>query len=262
MGSRNGQDAGLVQRGGLLLTLSRAHQVIHARVPREAELLAVGAVGDAADVERPGRPGGAAGELGRGQEAPPVVRAARQPAQQVLRADDRREEARRVRLSVERMTRPPGRVAGAGGEERRHVRDVLDDLERQHEVEAAPRRPPSSTGRLVGDLEPDLLGVPARATRCWPGVGSMPVTAAPSRVRGSASRPPPQPTSRTRSPASGRPAPVAARMAAGLVADIADADRVQPVQRAPSARSRPTRRGASAANARAPRDRRRACASP
>ena len=211
----------------------RGEEIVHPWIARELELLAAGAVGDAADVD--GAQVDAAemvGELGRGEEGAPAVGAAGQPAQQVLRTDDGGEEARQ--RAAERGE--DDEAAGAGGlgqgsQEERQVGDVLDHLEGQHEVETMAAVGHRLQGRgLVGDLEPGLLGmglgdldqlgrgVDAGDPGTETGEGLGHEAAAAADVEDA------QP--RQRLPDSGR----AAQMAAGLVADIGDADRPHPVQ--------------------------------
>ena len=118
------------------------------------------------------------------------------------------------------------------------------------------RRPAAATprpDRLVVDLEADLLGVPARRLDVRV-IGSIPVTVAPSRASGSASRPPPQPMSSASAP----PGPRAAgsrRMLAGPVADVGDPHRVELVQRRHRPGGIPPARGRAPRTWRARRDR-------
>jgi len=127
-------------------------------------------------------------KFGRPHKAPPIMRAARQPAQQVLGADDC--QRKRLRGAVQGgADKDPARPdqGAERGEERFAIGDVLDDFERQGDVDTRP-----------------LASAWARATSIAEASASIPVTAKPSRVIGSATRPPPQPMSSSRKPSNGR----------------------------------------------------------
>ena len=101
----------------------------------------------------------------------------------------------------------------------------------------APRRrsrpAPPRLDRLVAviDRNPGPLRMVLAPRAMFVGAGSSPVTRAPSRASGSESTPPPQPTSRMARPSSERTAlRVAPEPAAGRVADIGEAHRVELVQ--------------------------------
>ena len=138
---------------------------------------------------------------------PPGVRKRRQSCvprgsqpQHVLGADDRLTKLAAVRLSVERTTSPPGRVTAARPPGTPPRPATCSMTSSDDEVEAAPRpRAPRPVASVV-DLEADLLGVPRARSRCCSRAGRSPVTRAPRRASGSASNPPPQPTSSTRRP--------------------------------------------------------------
>jgi len=86
------------------------------------------------------------------------MRAARQPAQQILGADNRQREGLRgtvQRRADDRAARPHERTER--GEERVTIGDVLDDFERQRGVEALTRG-----GELFGGADPVIDLKPAR----------------------------------------------------------------------------------------------------
>ena len=150
-------------------------------------------------------PGGAEGrgELRGRDQLVVAVGAARQPAQDVFGADDGEEP--RLHRAVDRGGdhHPAGlQDRRTGGDEGRHVGDVLDHLQDRDDVEAlGPLRLFFDRDGAVVDRQTGLLGMMARRPLTFSGAGSIPVTVAPMRQSGSVTRPPPQPTSRTVSPA-------------------------------------------------------------
>ena len=100
----------------------------------------------------------------RFQELPPVVRAARQPAQDVFAAGDGQRPGLGGAVERRQEQQSAGlHHAAAGSQEQRDVGHVLDDLQRQHDVEPAARFGQRLGGALaVVDLQPLLAGMQRR----------------------------------------------------------------------------------------------------
>ena len=134
-------------------------------------------------------------------EVVPVVRAARDHAERLGRADQQQARAG-VRLGVESTISPPGaRCLRQLGDEGGLVGDMLEHFHAGDEVECAeaeraPARLPCSRWR-------GPTPAAERRRRDVSAAASTPVTSAPSRASGSHSSPAPQPTSSARLPASG-----------------------------------------------------------
>ena len=115
-----------------------SHQIVHRKVagqgPGSGERrIAHARNGGGTQTRRPDR----AGEFRRSRESLEAVRARRQPAQQVFRADLRLEQARRRAVEGREKHGPAGleqsrRRADEGAE----VRDMLDELQRENGIEA------------------------------------------------------------------------------------------------------------------------------
>ena len=100
-------------------------------------------------------------KFGRPHKAPPIMHAARQPAQQVLGADDC--QRKRLRGAVQGgADKDPARPdqGAERGEERFAIGDVLDDFERQGDVETlADGADLFDAGIVVVDHETARLGM-------------------------------------------------------------------------------------------------------
>ncbi len=96
-------------------------------------------------------------------EFPPIMRAARNPAQDVLSGDDTKRQ--RFDRAVERRQDHHATrfdQCGTGGDEQRAVGDMLDDFQRQHDIELpALRRQRLRRVTAIVDLEARLRGMNA-----------------------------------------------------------------------------------------------------
>jgi hypothetical protein len=142
----------------------RRQHVVHRRVARQLQVAGPQVERDAAHVQQ-GQPAG--GErrtgLGRRHEAAPLVGAARQQAQDILRRDDGIGEA--LDRAVDGgQDHQPARLHqfGAACQEGARIGDMLHHLHCQHDVEPFPGvRQRLGGGAAVVDRQARLIGVPA-----------------------------------------------------------------------------------------------------